>query len=201
MTMIKVIPFLAICILTNSCLQSQTNNKGVIKNEELGIESLKIVPKKSFEYNTLVKSANDTLELVSCAKYVLYPFGSMKEESELKNSLLKSFKIISKETQDSMYYSYQLRLGNNKLTVSFDNDPDASAHSNILNGEIIDGSVSTVNEIKVGMSVDSFLRLHFESFPNEIENTYKVIIFDYCVNGIQHIYNFSNGKLKKIDYK
>lgn len=48
-------------------------------------------PKPDFEFNTLVKASNDTLDLVSCSKYFVSLFGEINNKSELKSSLLQKF--------------------------------------------------------------------------------------------------------------
>jgi len=165
------------------------------------IKSLDIVPKKDFEYNSLLKYQKDTLEIVSCAKYVLFPFGEIDNISQLKTSLLKDFKATGKKTNDSISYYYCLETGPNKLTLLFDTDLDASSHSNITAGLIHSKGIKTINNIQVGMSTESFFRLIFTSFPNEIIKKYSIVILDYCVNGIRHFYSFRDNKLEQIEYK
>ena len=46
-------------------------------------------------------------------------------------------------------------------------------HSNIISGEINDTSVTTINNVKIGMSIESFLKFHFESYPKTIEDILK----------------------------
>jgi hypothetical protein len=162
---------------------------------------LKISPKKDFDFNSLIKSSNDTLEIVTCSKDVIYPFGKFDTISELKSSLLKGFKIVSQKTDDSMYFVYNIVSGNNRLTLLLDKDPDASAHSNILNGLITDNSIKTINNIQIGMSADSFYKLYFKSYPSDLSQKFKIVIFDYCVNGIKHIYTFKDNKINRIEYK
>jgi hypothetical protein len=165
------------------------------------LESLKIIPKQDFEYNSLIKYTNDTLEIVTCAKYVISPFGEFDNVSQLKSSLLKEFKILSQKTYDSVYYYYSLKLNNNHLLFSLDKDNEASAHSNIVKGIIDDNSVKTINNIQIGMSADLFFKYHFKSFPVDLADRFKIIIFDYCVSGIKHIYSFKDKNLTKIEYR
>ena len=165
------------------------------------IESLKIIPKQDFEYNSLIKYTNDTLEIVTCAKYVIFPFGEFDNVSQLKSSLLKGFKILSQKTDDSVYYYYDLKLNNNHLLFSVDKDNEASAHSNIIKGLINDNSVKTLNNIQIGMSADLFFKSHFKSFPVDLADRFKIVIFDYCVTGIKHIYSFKDKNLIRIEYR
>ena len=187
--MIRLFYILTICFFVASCTQSQ----------EIG--DLKISPNKDFEFNTLIKSSNDTLEIVTCAKDVIYPFGKFDTISQLKSSILKGFKIVSQKTDDSMYFVYDIVSGNNRLTLLLDKDPDASAHSNILKGLITDSSIKTINNIQVGMPADSFYKVFFDKFPSDLSQKFKVLILDYCVNGIKHIYTFRDNKIIRIEYK
>lgn len=165
------------------------------------IESLKITPNMDFEYNSLIKYSNDTLEIVSCAKYIIFPFGEFDNVSQLKSSLLEGFKILSQKTDDSIYYYYDLKLNNNHLLLCVDKDNEASAHSNIVKGLINDNSVKTINNLQIGMSADLFFKSHFTSYPVDLANRFKIVIFDYCVSGIRHIYSFKDKKLIRIEYR
>ena len=170
-----------------------------LKSQDL--ESLRINPKKDFEFNSLIKSQNDTLEIVTCADYVLFPFGRFDNIDQIKAGLLSGFKIKSQRTDDSVYFYYDLVQTSNRLLISIDKDSEASAHSNIVNGLIIESNVKTINNITIGMTIDTFLDLHFKSYPTETKVKFKTIIFDYCVQGIKHIYKFDNSKLISIEYK
>jgi hypothetical protein len=165
------------------------------------IELINIIPAKDFEYNSLIKYSNDTLEIVSCANYVIFPFGEIDNISQLQSSLLKGFKIVSQKTTDSVYFYYDLVLNQNHLTFSLDKDNEASAHSNIIKGLIKDNTIKTINNIQVGMAADSFFKSHFKTYPTDLADRFKTIIFDYCVNGITHIYSFVDKRLAKIEYK
>ena len=100
-----------------SCKNS--SNTELQRNEETikDLNSLGIIPKESFEYNSLVKAKDDTLEIVTCAKYVIRPFGGMNSEEELKRSLLSNFKIISQQKKDSLYFYYTIELNENRLNL------------------------------------------------------------------------------------
>ena len=92
----------------------------VAQSFEIG--SLRIVPKKDFEYNSLIKAKNDTLEIASSTKYVIFPFGEISNIDQLRSSLLKDFKILSSKTEDSIYQYYELAFKCNILTLVVEKD-------------------------------------------------------------------------------
>ena len=144
------------------------------------IDNKWVTPKKSFEFNSLGKSSGDTLDLVTCCKYVFYPFGNLTDSSSLKNSLLKDF-VISDFKRDTFTNSnitpscfqwsesVELKLDENKLTLFFDNDPEASTHGYIRGGRIVSDKVQFSDDIQIGMRVENFYKKLFDYFPSELE--------------------------------
>ena len=60
-------------------------------------------------FNSLIKSEGDTLEMVSCSKYVIYPFGIINDEQSIKSGLLSMFFVVSKEVDDSIFKYLDLK--------------------------------------------------------------------------------------------
>lgn len=198
MTYLAIILLLVVTL--SSCNNQSTDKSKFKDRSETGIAEFKIIPKDSFEYNTLVKARNDTLEIVTCAEYVIRPFGKINDEIELRNSLLSKFNITSKIAEDSLYHYYTIELNANKLRLFFDYNNEGPDHSYIRSGVINDSSITTINSICIGMNLNSFLDLFFKSYPKKFEDNYKTIILDYCVDDIIHTYSFSNKKLERIEY-
>jgi hypothetical protein len=96
--------------------------------------------------------------------------------------------------------SVDLRLDNNKLNLFLDNDPEASMHSYIRGGQIVDSKVIFSDNIKVGMKIEEFHKKFFDYFPPELNNKYNVIEFESCVTDIIHIYTFEKGQLSSVKF-
>jgi hypothetical protein len=164
MTRLITILLLIFPFLFDSCnnLTNQKNEKETTcdTTKSFKIDNHWITPKLNLQFNSLLKSAQDTLDLVICTQYIYFPFGLLYDKSDLPKSLLKSFRITKSDLDTFTNYrvgpnpfnqwseSIELELGSNKLNLFLDNDPEASTHSYILGGEIIDNKVELLNKIK-----------------------------------------------------
>lgn len=190
--------------------QNNVLEKYLLDNNSFKIGDYRVTPKEMFDFNSLGKSSSDTLNLVACSNYVFYPFGFINDKSAIKASLLKNFIVTNIKrnafvnydiSNDSIWNeTLELQLGINKLTLFLDNDPEASTHSYISKGEILDNKVDFAENVKIGMSVNEFYKVFFDKFPSQLENTFTVVEFESCVQSIKHIYNFDNGKLSSVKF-
>jgi hypothetical protein len=195
---------------TDSTLESAVDTAKSVK-----VHNFRATPKKSFDFNSLGRSSEDTLHLVTCSEFVYFPFGKLTDKSSLKTSLLKGFNISSSKldtftnimlpsdpNDDIRQWSesIDLRLGANKLSLFFDNDPEASMHGYIRGGQINDSNVIFTGDIKVGMRLQDFYKSFFDFFPKELIEKYKVVEFESCVTDVTHIYSFENGRLNSVKF-
>lgn len=159
--------------------------------------------KKSFDFNTLEKAGQDTLNIVICGEYAYSPFGIIKDKSAFSSSLLKNFTVTSRtDSMDIGPTEFQiLKHGSSKLIFFFDKDPEGLKHSDILKGEIYDSDVTFLNGVKIGMSPDDFYKTFFERFPAELKDKYHVILITSCVDDIVHTYTFKDSKLNSVILK
>lgn len=167
-----------------------------------------VTPDSSFEFNALVQSSGDTLQIAACSDYIYFPFGKLTNKQSLDSSLLKDFSIIEFKrdtftileiSPDLLWNeSIQLKFGDNNLSLFFDNDPEASMHGYIRGGQIVNDNVVFVNEIKIGMSASEFYKKFFVFFPKELIDKYKVVKIESCVLDVTHIYTFINGCLSSV---
>ncbi len=175
------------------------------------IDNYWVTPKKSFEFNSLGQSLGDTLHLVTCSKYVYFPFGKLTDKSSLTASLLKDFTIthIIRDTFANTNISppffewsesIDLKLANNKLNLFLDNDPEASIHGYIRGGQIMDTNVVFANSIKVGMRTEDFYIIFFDYFPTELNKKFVAVKLESCVTDVTHIYTFNNGQLTSVKF-
>ncbi len=175
------------------------------------IDNYWVTPKKSFEFNSLGHSLGDTLQLVTCSKYVYFPFGELTDKSSLAASLLKDF-TVTHFTRDTFTNtnivpsffewseSVDLKLMNNELSLFLDNDPEASMHGYVTGGQIVDSSVVFSNRIKIGISTEAFYKTFFDYFPTVLNNKYAVVKLESCVTDVTHIYTFNKGKLASVKF-
>ena len=163
------------------------------------IQGMNIVPKSSFALNSIVNSSGDTLYLVTCSKYVYYPFGDIKSEVDLKSSFLGGFSITTKK-DDAKTELEILKLHTNKLILSFDGDTTNTMTSYIVQGEINERGVNFINGIEIGITKADFFKRFFTFFPKKLESKYKTVIFESCVTGIKHVYSFDDNKLHSVTF-
>ena len=206
---VVVFSFLLICGCQNAKKNNARKELYIDTTKSFKIDNVWVTPKPDFEFNTLIKASNDTLDIVSCSNYVLYPFGKINNKSELKSSLLKGFNKTDKldtmkHGNDTWVFENQvLTLNSNKLVLSFVGfeDSEASPSSYISYGQINDSSIVFSNNIRIGMNTPNFYEIFFEHFPRELQSRYKVIILDYCVDEFRHTYYFTNGKLFSVKFE
>jgi hypothetical protein len=189
--------------LTGFCSaeRSADNNLGVgdsVKPVKIGKYYVFLNP--SFAFDSVVKAANDTLYLVTCSDYVYSPFGKITSEKDLQSSSLRHFAKSSKIVSENDEVQ-SLKLGTNRLILFFDNDPSATRASYIIKGEINEPNVEFINGIKVGVNKRQFFDCFFKSVPKELENEFKIIIFESCVTGIKHTYFFDKGNLQYVKFE
>jgi hypothetical protein len=189
--------FLAVFLLITlvSCNNPTTQNETAYvpfdTSNSFRINNYWVTPKKSFDFNSLGKSSRDTLHLITCSNYVYFPFGKLTDKSSLKSSLLKDFYITSSHLDtfvNSMLPSnpsdnfkqwsetLELELGENKLSLFLDNDPEASMHGYIRSGKIVDSKILFSENIRIGMSSTDFYNLFFDYFPKELTLKYPLCI-------------------------
>jgi hypothetical protein len=70
----------------------------------------------------------------------------------------------------------ELELGENKLSLFLDNDPEASMHGYIRSGKIVDSKILFSENIRIGMSSTDFYNLFFDYFPKELTLKYPLCI-------------------------
>jgi len=169
-----------------------------------------VTPKNFFDFNSLGKSTGDTLHLVTCSQYVYFPFGKLTDRQSLEISSLNNFSVkeFKRDTFTNLDVSpnlqwsesMDLQLGDNKLRLFFDNNPEGSMHGYIRGGQIVDDKVALSEDVRVGMSLETFYSLFFSHFPVELQKKYRVLKFESCVTDVTHIYTFDSGQLSLVNF-
>jgi hypothetical protein len=210
----QIVIILCFTVFISSCntkkSQQETNYIPADTTISFKIDNYWLTPKKSFDFNSLGNSTGDTLDIVTCSDYAYFPFGQLTNKKSLAKSLLKDF-IITEFKRDTFtnldvspnllwYESMNMQLGENKLSLSFDNDPEATMHGYINSGQIVNDKVVFYDNIKIGISIDEFYSKFFDYFPAELKPKYKVVKLETCVTDYVHIYTFDNGKLSNVKF-
>ncbi len=204
-----IIIIVAIFVLLSACdnskrrTQSENLTTKTDTTEAIKIGDYWVTPNPLFEFNALNNSSSDTLLIVTCSEYVYSPFGIIKNKSEFNSSMLKNFSVTNRtDTIDDEKNEFNiLKLNTSRLIFFFDNDSDASKHSDLFKGEIYDSEVQFVNGVHIGMSKVAFYNLFFENFPNELLGKYKYFVLESCVQGMTHIYSFKGNKLQSVNFR
>jgi hypothetical protein len=163
------------------------------------MDSLKVVPKESFQMHSIEKNSNDSLVIISCGEFVYHPFGIMTKATQLSSSVLKIFKVHSHyEKRDNWkFLLYKLKYKSSQLFLLFDDNPEASISSYVMKGNIVDSSVIFSNNVRIGMSKAAFLSEFFQSYSDEFTK-FNTIIFETCVYGTRQTFSFVNDRLSKV---
>ncbi len=188
--------FISACSESPKKRQSKVNPVDSCKS--IKIDNFCVEPKLNLDFNTLIKSSDDTLSLSVCGDYVYHPFGQLTASSELATSRLKNFKVISSRGNAELF---GIKHNSSMLQLYFTNDSESVKSSYIRGGEIYDSDVNFINGMKIGMKVSDFYDVLFVDFPPKLYNNYSVIVLESCVNGIRHIYNFRENKLFSVKFE
>jgi hypothetical protein len=198
---------LFVCSMTMlSCNLSKkiTNNASSTKydntSKKFKVNGLWVIPKHSTEFDTLLKSTYDTLDIAVNSTYIYFPFGAIKAKVSPDLGLLKNFNIknVTIKTDIGDMHLQILKHGSSRIIYSF-NATYKGSNSDLYEGEIYDTDVQFVNDIQIGMSIDDFYSHFFDLMPIEIRNKYACFMLE-SVDGIKHIYSFENNKLKSVKF-
>ena len=169
----------------------------------LSQDSLYAVPKTTFNFMSIKEKSEDTLVILTCNKYVYSPFGKIGKKSDLRSSLLKTFKVASHhdKMENGVFEFHSLQMDSSRLILFFNEDKSGEGGSYIIKGQIKSSKVHFINNVRIGMDIFSFVNIFFVSYSNRIVHQYNTIIFESCLTGsIRHIYNFHNGLLKSVNF-
>ena len=197
--LILLIPFLTSCNNIDDATKISMNSLDT--TDAIKIDTFWIKPKLSLDFNSIKSITNDTFNIVVCSDFSFYPFGKLKDTSDIKLTELKKFikaDTLIKFPNDHKILCHKLNYNGNNLILWLDKDAESSTHSYILNGEISDDSIKLVNGVKIGMTKEDFVSIAFENFPKTLFDRYNVFIFETCVTSLSHIYTFKNNKINKI---
>lgn len=198
-----------IAIVFTSCKNDTSLNKS--EEVDFGVDTLNavkigtnwVIPKETLDFNSLIDFQADTLGIVTCSEYVYSPFGQIANKTELESSKLNNFVIrnILEEIDNEIVEIQKLSLGSNRLVLFFANNLEGPKTSYIFKGEVFDSKVVFDKNIKIGMSIKAFFDEFFDAFPEELHALYQTVIFESCVNDINHTYSFKNGILKSVKFE
>lgn len=171
-------------------------NKSVNAEDKSDKDSLQSFAKKELELNEL-HIKKDTLEIVSAASVLYYPFGKFKTLGSL-NQALKIFKDsleIDKSDASSRNKLYRMTYKNSFLKFFYD---DEKKTYEIVSGQIRNHEVILVNNIRIGITKTDFINIFFNGVSPEQLKGIKVIKMVSALEGIFDYYYFNNDILTSI---
>jgi hypothetical protein len=153
--------------------------------------------------NSLLPTGSDTLHLVICGDYGYYPFGTIRDTSEIKQSLLKDFtlkdSLLGTPGQWQLAVQFLTR-GSDTVVLFPDLYDEGPVRSYIAYAGINTGKRELANDVKIGMSTIAFYKTFFDRYHKKSIKRIRVIVFETCVTGISHIYTFRNNKLLRVRF-
>jgi len=146
----------------------------------------------------------DTLVLVSGARFFFHPFGDFTSVDGFQRAT-KSLFTLRQEVfneppgaDDSVTILYRFSYSRSFVKCILPHDPESSQQVEIVSGRIVDSSVQFVNGIHTGISKTLLLDQFFSSFPEELSSRINVVEVATALSGEWHYYECSNGVLSTI---
>ena len=159
--------------------------------------------KPEFEFHSISKNSNDTLEIVTCGETVYFPFGKLKPPLDLSRSLLKEFKQ-SESTyieEPLTIWKYKLNLKESWLDLYFDNNQEGAIASYVIGGKIINKNIRFENGISVGLTRKELFEKILKKYDVALFNKLKTVTFIPCVDGVKQIIRINDKKIIEISFK
>jgi hypothetical protein len=196
----------ACCVIISSCnslkntTKRSTNAKYDNSSKSFKVNGLLVSAKHSTQFDTLIKSASDTLSIAVNSTYAYFPFGPIKAKRKPDLGLLQSFSVTNEIIKTDIGDENLLILKHRSSKVIYSyNSTYKGSNSDLYKGEIYDADVQFVNGIKIGMSIDDFYKIFFDQFPKDIKDRYAYFMLE-TTYGLKHIYAFENNKLKSVKF-
>jgi len=158
-------------------------------------DNLQNFAKKELELSELYIK-KDTLEIVSTAGFLYYPFGKFKTLSSLNQTLtiFKDSLEIDTSLDGARDKLYRMTYKNSFLKFYYD---DEKKTYEIVSGNIRDPEVILVNNIKIGITKSDFMNVFFNGVTPEQVHGVKIIKMVSGLDGIFDYY-FDNDILTSI---
>lgn len=197
----------SLLVVLSACRTSnRTENKDSLEidtTKAIKIGDYWAMPKKEFDFVSMIEGKGDTLTLLMCGDYPYFPFGQLTDKSRIKESLLKNFAVKARvDTIQGDPVEFQiLKLKSSRLILFINDDPFGEKSSYIMKGDINDNDVSFVNGIQIGISKETFITTFFDKFSSELMSEYNIIAFETCVQDLRHTYVFDGDRLRYVNFK
>lgn len=190
-----------IVVLICGCNVNEKNKQQKIALESLlintNIDSLKKWSSKDLGFEDidgveLIEINKDTLKIISTAKFIYYPFGKLTE----LNALISKYpSYLMSKVYDQPDTTTLFKISNKNNYFKFVNSPETGFFE-VIHARILDPKIKFDNGIHVGMTTDSLYGLFFTK--NVRLDAIKKVKFTSALDGINHIYDISQGKIERI---
>jgi hypothetical protein len=152
------------------------------KKAKKGLELIEIQLKK------------DTLELISTADFLYYPFGRFDSISDFiqQNDFLQKYHQEKTIESNDNINMFKLIYKDNFLVIF--KSPD-SKRIEIIKARISDPNINLVNKLKAGINKEDFLNIFFNNVDGATIQNISVIKFISGLTGVWNNYYFENNKL------
>ncbi|WP_144913686.1 hypothetical protein [Mucilaginibacter frigoritolerans] len=181
---------------TKSDSSSNEVTKSVLTEDKRSTDGLQNFAKKELELNEL-HIKKDTLEIVSDAGFLFYPFGEFKTLGSL-NQALRIFKdSLEIDTSDASSPNKLYRMTYKNSFLKFFYDDEKKTYE-IVSGQIHDHEVILVKNIRIGITKSDFINIFFNRVSPEKLKGIKIIKMVSALEGIFDYYYFDNDILTSI---
>jgi len=188
------------CNSLKKTTKRNTNAKYDHSSKSFKINGLLVSAKNSTQFDTVIKSASDTLSIAVNSTYAYFPFGPIKANPKPDLGLLHTFSITNEILRTDIGDEDLLILnhGSSKVIYAYNSTYEGS-DADLYKGEIYDADVHFINGIKIGMNIDDFYKVFFDHFPKDLKDRYAYFMLE-TTYGLTHIYAFENNKLKSVKF-
>ncbi len=146
----------------------------------------------------------DTLVLVSGAKFFFHPFGDFTSVDAFERATKSLFTLrreIFKEPPGSdspETILFRFSYSGSFVKCILPDDQESSRQLEIVSARILDSSVQFLNGVHTGISKAELLQHFFSSFPEDLGSQIKVVEVVTVLTGMWHYYDCSTGGLSCI---
>jgi hypothetical protein len=161
----------------------------------LNADSLKKDVKASTELIEL-KITKDTLSVVSTAPFLYYPFGKFNTSDDFRTHLPVALSN-PENTKDKAIKIYKLSYKNSFVKMF---NSDETKLFEVVSGIIYDKEMMLTDSIAIGITKARFLNKFFSNITDNRIPDVSFVKMISGLDGITHLYEFSDGKLKSISF-
>ena len=167
------------------------------------IGSYPVSLKNTFEFYELEKAADDTLRIQICSDNLFSPFGVIRDTNQFANSQFKNYLLDNTVGvgDDEKTIQSVVMKDSSRLAFYFFHTNESAPHSYIIQGVVYDTAIHIFKTVRVGMKKEDFYKTFFNTFPAELMEKFRFVVFETCVFGIRETFRFRNNKLASARFR